>query len=551
MFKKNKKHGQQDIFCGDPYALSDAFKKLENSEYYFFYKTIFCNIDEEMFAPLYCSDNGRPNAPINVMISALILKEKKNWSYKEMLENVENNLTTRTALGLFSLGNMPFNEGTIFNFMNRLHNYEQSNDVNLFEEVFNRLTKKQITELKIKTDIARTDSTMIDSNIRRYGRLELLIEVLLRFYRVFSEEDKNLFLEKYIDYERRGAQHYIYDLKGSDLPHETIKIAGAYQWVKTIIADHYASTKEYKIFMRVYNEHFKLESENKLNLKKPKELGSDTLQSPDDPDATFRKKYGHHQGQVATATETANQNNDVNLLFDICTSPNNIDDSRILNGRLVFLKEMFPDLEELHFDGAYGSFDNDTLMSDLNIEPIQTAVRGLKANVEMEISEDDSGNIIVSCPNGQRVTASMARKRHRAKFDFEICKGCKYNKICCAAKSKYIGKFYFSEEVKNRKLRHNNILKIPPERRKIRANVEATMNEIKYHLRKGKLKVRGAFKASLFLYAVAIGINFGRIYRYYKSKNGGFGIITILCSYLVKLSRIFAFEDNLKGYNLS
>jgi Transposase DDE domain/Transposase domain (DUF772) len=551
MFKKNEGHDQQDLFSGDPFALSDAFKKLENSEYYFFYKTIFCNIDEELFAPLYCSDNGRPNAPINVMVSAIILKEKKNWTYMEMLEHVEYDLRTRTALGLFSLGHMPFNEGTVFNFMNRIHNFEKSNDVNLFEEVFNRLTKKQISELEIKTDIARTDSTMIDSNIRKYSRLGLLIEVLLRFYRIFTDRDKNLFLEKYTDYESRGAEHYIYDLKGSVLPREKTKIAIAYQWVKTFIADNYSSTKEYENFIRVYDEHFKLESDNKLNLRDPKELGSDTLQSPDDPDATFRKKYGNHQGQVATATETANPDNDVNLIFDICTSPNNIDDSRILKGRLIFLKEMFPDLEELHFDGAYGSFDNDTLMRDLDIKPIQTAVKGIKANVEMEIIEDDFGDIIVSCPNGQTVIAAIARKRHRAKFNFEICKVCENNKICRAAKFGNRGKFYFSEEVKNRKLRHNNILKIPPERRTIRANVEATMNEIKHHLRGDKLKVRGAFKASLFLYAVAIGINFGRIFRYNQTTGGNSGINAILCSYFSKLSRIFAFEDDLKAYNLS
>ena len=70
-----------------------------------------------------------------------------------------------------------------------------------------------------------------------------------------------------------------------------------------------------------------------------------------------------------------------------------------------------------------------------------------------------------------------------------------------------------------RKIRHHNILRIPPERRKLRANVEATMHEFTHHLNGHKLKARGAFKASLFTFATAIAINFGRIYRYYQKKD--------------------------------
>jgi len=519
MFKKNKGHLQQDIFCEDPFAVSRVFKKLEKSEEYFFYKIILCNIDENMFAPLYCSDNGRPNAPINVLVGAIILKEKRNWTYKQLIKEVEYNLAARTALGLFSLDDMPFNEATIFNFLNRLRAYEDEHHVNLFNEVFNSLSKQQISDLKIKTNIARTDSYMIDSNIRAYGRIELLIEVLLRFYRILSDADKALFLDRYATYQNKGSQHYIYDIKGSDLSHEAVKISGAYHWLKTFIADNYQSTKEYEHFVRVFEEQFKIEESNKLILREPKELGSNTLQSPDDPDATFRKKYGNHQGQVSSVTETANPDNDLNLIVDIGNSPNNVDDSRILNERLPEIKKMLTDLKELHFDGGYGSTDNDSKMREMGILPVQTAVKGVKDNAEMNIEINDNNEIIVTCPYGQTVIAGKARKRYRAAFDFSKCKDCPLFKKCRAATFGNLGKYYFSEEVMYRKIRHHNILRLPPERRKIRANVEATMHEFTHHLNGHKLKGRGAFKASLFTFAIAIAINFGRIYRYYQKKD--------------------------------
>jgi hypothetical protein len=61
--------------------------------------------------------------------------------------------------------------------------------------------------------------------------------------------------------------------------------------------------------------------------------------------------------------------------------------------------------------------------------------------------------------------------------------------------------------------RKNN-MNIPQERRKIRPNVEALMNEFKTTTPGGKLKVRGLFKATLFAFNSGIAINFGRIYRF-------------------------------------
>jgi hypothetical protein len=54
---------------------------------------------------------------------------------------------------------------------------------------------------------------------------------------------------------------------------------------------------------------------------------------------------------------------------------------------------------------------------------------------------------------------------------------------------------------------------LPEERRKLRSNVEATVNEFVCKMPRRKLKVRGAFKASIFAFSVAMSINFGRIFR--------------------------------------
>jgi len=118
-------------------------------------------------------------------------------------------------------------------------------------------------------------------------------------------------------------------------------------------------------------------------------------------------------------TETANPENELNLLTDIAVKPNNTDDSDIMNDRIESLKEKTPDLKELHTDGGYGSEDNDKKFEELGIIHIQTAVRGWKSKVEMKIEETE-GEYEVSCPL-QKVKSEKTRIRYKACFDKGVC----------------------------------------------------------------------------------------------------------------------------------
>ena len=71
-------NGYQQISLFDSLGfLSERKQKiLENSWAKPFSDIIFANIDEMIFAPLYSDKrNSRPNAPVNVIVGALILKE--------------------------------------------------------------------------------------------------------------------------------------------------------------------------------------------------------------------------------------------------------------------------------------------------------------------------------------------------------------------------------------------------------------------------------------------------------------------------------------------
>ena len=198
------------------------------------------------------------------------------------------------------------------------------------------------------------------------------------------------------------------------------------------------------------------------------------------------------------------------------------------------MKEKFPDLNELHTDGGYGSKENDILAKSLNIMLVLTAVRGREASVKITIEDSNENIYSVKCPT-QEATVTKTKKKFKASFSYEKCKICPHLESCKLRQNKKekerVYTFTFEDAEANK--RNNNIYKIPKERRKIRANVEATMKELaKNNNHLNKLNVRGDYRTALIGIATSIGINFGRIYRYFIKKGKKKGVNSCFLHYI-------------------
>ena len=550
MFKKNTAHVQKDLFGFFNTLPASMQQEIKQSAEYRFYNTIFCHIPEDIFSVLYSEKKSRPNAPINCMVSALILMQRNHWTYEQLFQAMKFNLLTKIALGLDQLGDVPFSPATIFNFQNRLNKHYIETGENLLEHVFDHLTQKQLKALKLKTNIQRTDSFLAASNMRNYSRLQLLVEMIIRIYRVLSDEDQQRFQDQFGDYIKQTSGQYIYRLKASDVPHELEKIAELYVWIKENLYDAYETYEIFQIFQRVYTEHFTV-VKDKITVKSSDQLSSGCVQSPDDIDATFRDKNGKKStGQSIHVTETAHPDNPVNLLTDVAVKANNIDDSQVLHERIDHIKEKTPDLDELHFDGGYGSSDNDQKFEEHGITPVQTAIRGREAAVTITIEKTTDNEYIVSCPL-QTKKSQKARKRYKVQFDHSVCHQCPFHSQCPARETKTHRVYYFTEADYLKKKRLHSIDKIPPERRTLRHNVEATVNEFTCKFHRKKLKVRGAFKAALFAYSVAISVNFGRIYRFIQNNPEIVKELFLFSLFFIKEHRKKSYFQNVFRFLLS
>ncbi len=356
--------------------------------------------------------------------------------------------------------------------------------------------------------------------------------MLIRLYRILSDEDKLRFKELLNPYIKQSSGQYIYNLQRQQIPHEQEKLGQLYHKLYEALKESYKDFEVFSVFERVYTEHFTI-VDDKITVKTSKELNGSTLQSPDDIDATYRKKRNnHYRGQSVNVTETANPDNKLNLITDVAVCSNDTDDSQILNKRVEPVKEKTPDLNELHTDGAYGSEDNDKKMEELEITHVQTVVRGRKAEVSMEIEEVSDGQYKVKCPH-QCVSSEKTRKRYKACFDDKICKQCPLSSNFPAKQQSDKRTYYFDRSDYLLGKRNRNIKSLPPERRKLRPDVEATVKEFtKPFNHKGKLKVRGLFKTMMYAHAMAISINFGRFWRYMAENPDFFGLLDLLCGIL-------------------
>jgi hypothetical protein len=521
VFRPNETHRQQDLFSIETQLGPELRKRLYGSREYEFYKRVFSRIPEPLFADLYADQPAsRPNVPVNTLVGALLLQHMYDWTFEELLDRVAFDLKVRAALGLWSLDEAPFCRATLFNFQKRLRDHMVASGQDKFQGVFDRLSQADLEEFGLSARIQRCDSTQLGSNIRDYTRIELLVEVVLRMWRILGEADQAQHRERFGRFvDAKTSGQFLYRLRRSDIDTALEQLARLYAWMVEALQGGYGSTEIHRIVCRVFAEHFTL-VEERIAVRPAEEVASGSLQSPDDPEATYRNKAETFcKGYVLHVAETATPENDLQLITDVAVAPNNVEDGRILNGRLAEMHRKTPELEELHTDGAYGSEDNDRQLGKLEILAVQTGIRGPSARAPIRVERDEAGLLHVRCAAGHQVAAVSAKKHHKAEFAAAHCEGCPFAAVCRAQRRSHGRRtFYFTEEEAVKWLRHYRIETLPPERQALRANVEATIRQFKAPCRSGKLRTRGLNAMRRYAFLRAAAINFGRVYRYLQRR---------------------------------
>lgn len=528
MFREHTDHGQDSLFGLQNDLSETRLKQLKSSMEAVFYRLVFCQIPEEEFAVLYSDQGSRPNTPVNVLVGAEILKHAHGWTDKELMDHVRFDVKTRYALGMDDLSEEAFCERTLYYFREKLESHQRETGINLLEGVFDHLTDEQMETLDLKTGIQRADSFQVMTNIRAYTRLELVIEVLQRLWRVMEEADREEWNPRVKPWVKEEAGSLLYKMEPSEYGTQLEQLGAVYRDLHEALRERYGDTQAFEVFERVYVEQFVVQDDH-VQVRDDEDGDTGSLQSPDDPDATYRKKQGEeYRGYTAHVKETCDPDHAVQLISDVFAVPNNVDDSKGLEGRLKQRPSRYEGIEELFVDGGYGSEGNDVLLEEMEIDMVQTGIRGRPPDVRLTILPIDEHTYEVSCPK-QVVSSEPTRKHHKAVFDSEICEGCPLAEDCPTQKQNQGRVYYFEEADAQRSQRLNRLRNMPEEKQTLRNNVEATVKEFTTGMNhKGKLRTRGQFKATLYVLCTALGINVGRIHRHLKSDGDPDGVMDAL-----------------------
>jgi hypothetical protein len=530
MYRKNDQHRQMPLFSSLDDLPEKQRQRLETSWAGAFYRDFFCRIDEDIFAILYSDQASRPNTPVNVPVGAEVLKAGFGWSDAELEAQLAFNVQVRYALGYRDLTEGHFELRTQYNFRRRLAQHMQATGENLLEEAFEQVTDEQIAALELKTGKLHMDSTQIASNIRQMSRLQLVVEVVQRVWRMLSEADQGQYAEVFAPYLKGTSGQYTYHIEPGEGVRHLETIGYLMQQLVTELAAAYNQYDAYRVLARVYAEHF-VEVATGLRPKVGSELSAQSLQSPDDWEATYRTKRGEgYQGYVANVTETCDPANAVQLIVKMQTEPNHTDDAALLADAVPDLVER-TGVDEMYTDGGYNSPTVDEAFNANGIELYQTAIRGKQPDVDrISVSDfiftrDENGTPqAVCCPGGLDAAVVPARKlgRFTTRFDAARCASCPLRPHCPTQPLKRKPQYRilrFDHQQVNVAHRRENQRQAQARGQNLRSAVQATVRSVKHPFGNHKLPVRGHIRVSLMMIASAAMVNVRRLWGYQVRKN--------------------------------
>ena len=453
-------------------------------------------IDEKPFAVLFDENNGCPNASIRVLLAMMILKEGYGWSDEELFNQCRFNLLLMNALGLSNITDDVPVESTYYELRRKIYEYQVVEGVDLAKGMYEDLTKKQSDEFSVCAKWIRMDSKLIGSNIANCSRLQLIISCIQEFYKSLDESSKIRLNKEDIQtlesLENKKASQVVYRLSNREKEKYLEKLGWLIDRIIRIFNDN--DSNKYKMIKRLFEEQYSRGAE-KVELKPGKDIPAYAIQSAYDTEAVYRNKNGNKvKGYSVNLTETCNAEG-LNLITGIEVESANTPDTEFLRPGVEQTERIAGEVKEISVDGAYNSKDNHEYSRDNNKDLHLSGIQGAKGKYEYERISKNKVRV-TDTENGE-VRELVAYKD--GKYKIKESKG----------KTRY-----FKDEHVESSQRRKEVEDIAPYIRKRRCNVEASIFQECYHLRKDKVRYRGRYKTKLWATCRGLWINLVRIKNY-------------------------------------
>ena len=519
MFRENNAHLQQSCIASTGWMNNSVLSRLVKSWASVFYNIVFCQINEKVFSILYCQDNGRPNFPVNILLSLEYIKHLFDYSDAELVEQFYYNYQIAYALGIKNVGELNLAPGTLYEFRKKIYQYAAKHPEkgDLIFKQFIELTNIFAKESNVTFDEQRMDSTMISANIRNAGRLALAFDVLEQALRVLPKE---LLTDSLKEYLGEGYQNKIlYKCKGTQIISKLQEILNNCSIALALISNNseILDTKALKVLKRFIDEQTELNTNTGARtIKANKSIKASSLQSAYDEDATYRKKANKtEKGYVVNITETCSDNNDTQFITDYDVKSNISSDVDFAKSRIPVIKSNF-EVTDVYVDGAYFSKEVEEISNINNVNMHYTDMTGKKPDDEsipVNKFELNNDNTVNRCPAGnspEKTSYSREKDLICAHFSKEVCGKCAFKDKCCVVEQAKLNKFSATGSAIETQNKRDEIKVSIKESSSKRTAIEGTNSELKRSHGLNNVKVLGITKLAIVTGMKMTACNFKR-----------------------------------------
>jgi hypothetical protein len=520
-----KNHNQKELFDPWEFLSPKRRQRLDRSWPGLFKNHILKELPVDKLAPFFRSGFGRPTKELHTVLGVLVLQEQLDLTDEETVDQLSYNIQWHYALNITEESDSAkyISPKTLWTM--RTIAVENKLDTIMFENA----TKKLCEVFNVDPDKQRIDSVHIKSNMRRLGRINIfsttihkfLINVKRNHKELFDTIDKKL-VAKYLS---AKALQCFSRVKPSESPKtlstvskDLFDLVQQFKAVKAVAKMH-----SFKLLERVLAEQCTVnqtDPEKPVAVKAPKEVASDSLQNPCDPDAGYsaHKGQGYQVQIMETYSDTHGKDikrKQLNVISHVDVEPAYAADANALMPAVESSRKRGLGPREILADSHYGSDENCCNAEQNGHVELVAPTRGEWSKKYIPLSDCTLSpkGTIVSCPQGHEPAWIRKKKtRHTAAFDCNHCKSCPQVETCPTrpGKKQYYYLYYTDRELRVARRRAYEQTDEFKDRYRWRAGVEATMSE--YDRRTGvkNLRVRGLqavrFRATL----KALGLNIFR-----------------------------------------
>ena len=520
---------QQHLF--DPWEtiLSPKQRQLLDQQWPgYFREHILDLLPVNKLALAFPSDQGRPTKDLYTVLGALVLQQFHDLTDSQVVEQLLFNIQWHYALDLYKQSDQAkyICEKTLWSM--RLYSMTLGIDADVFDTIAVKLAEL----FKVDTRLQRIDSLHIKSNMARLGRIGIFVRAIDRFLVNLKRQHRGLWNKLDRDlvqrYQGQQASGCFAAVKPSDSKRSLYEVACDLYRLVVQFDGHrqVAGMNSYMLLCRIVKEQCEVQSDGTVDLKAPKQIPSDSLQNPSDPDATYsgHKGQGYQVQVMETYSEHEGEQKDpaqLNLITHVDVEKACESDAQALLPAIEAALERDLAPECLQADALYGSDENCQDAGQHDVEVVSpTMGTEKKKGTALSAFEFRADGHVNRCPGGHQPLVRRKNKSGYSQgFDQRICSRCPLRAQCPATKGKSYDYLRYTKKAMRlaRRRQEENSAEFK-DRYRWRAGVEATMSQYDRLTGVKRLRVRG-FKAVRFAAVLkAAGVNLARAVAAHRAR---------------------------------